>query len=166
MELFPTIFSRSGFFNNSNDAAFHATSKHFDFEGTYNLSLFSTYSGKSVVSAENHFSLTVGGRQGRYLPPPSQQSINGGNDKYHDKNNKTIEDDIPSGFYEVDHAFLSRLVALNLPFNSISRLDRKVLRQMKNLKMLNLTLNNLHFLAEDAFEENQQLMEVSLRVSD
>ena len=63
-------------------------------------------------------------------------------------------------------SLLSRLSSLNLRENSVSRLDDSVLKKMKNLKVIDLSFNNLHFITENAFDGNQLLERLVLRVGD
>lgn len=59
--------------------------------------------------------------------------------------------------------FCSRLLSLNLRDNSVSRLDDSVLKQLVNLKSLDLSSNNLHLIADNSFFANSQLEKLILK---
>ena len=80
-----------------------------------------------------------------------------------DGDDDEVDDDDDTG-NDLMESFLARLVSLNLRSNSVSKLDKRVMKKMKNLKILNLSSNNLHFISENAFEENQALLRVHLQV--
>ena len=107
-------------------------------------------------------------QRGRYLPAGDiRLDINGlrfVNHTADDGDDDEVDDDDDDTGNDLTESFLARLVSLDLRSNSVSKLDKKVMKKMKNLKILNLSSNNLHFISENAFEENQALLRLYLQV--